>query len=264
MQFLKIPSRIITDGFWAQMSSAARALYPTLLRFSDGNFCPVYPGSNKLMELTGFKHKSSIRKAREELKKMGLIMYAPGTGRTNTRYFFTFPWIASGAPVGDAGDYPTGLVQQDRGVVEDELEYKQIQISINQHVQSNPASNPEKNYSRLVSLFGQKLVSQALKECELSCLPVSEENLEKILYRSGFTNSWDHILDYLESSLTHGSFELIRSSFLSEQNGILFFSDCLPDHLKVLLNNTVKNSRIIFEPDDKTNETRTLVRQSRI
>ena len=91
-----------------------------------------------------------------------------------------------------------------------------------------------------------------------------KENIEKIVSRSGFTNSWDHILDYLESSLTHGSFELIRSSFLSEQNGILFFSDCLPDHLKVLLNNTVKNSRIIFEPDDKTNQTRTLVRQSRI
>jgi len=38
---------LIDAGIWAEMSPAARTLYPVLLRFSDRNFSPVYPGSKK-------------------------------------------------------------------------------------------------------------------------------------------------------------------------------------------------------------------------
>ena len=50
----------------------------------------AHPGSNRLLELTGFKQKSSLRKAREELQEVGLILVKKGSGRTNSTYHFIF------------------------------------------------------------------------------------------------------------------------------------------------------------------------------
>ena len=90
LQYFKFITDVIRSGTWARLSSAARALYPVLLSFTDRHFSPVYPGSNRLLELTGFKQKSSLRKAREELQEAGLILVKKGSGRTNSTYHFIF------------------------------------------------------------------------------------------------------------------------------------------------------------------------------
>ena len=91
--FFKFATGIIESGLWAKMSATARTLYPVLLRFSDRNFKYVYPGAQCLMQLTGFKSKASLKRARKELVALGLISVQTGVGRRNTRYFFHFETI---------------------------------------------------------------------------------------------------------------------------------------------------------------------------
>jgi len=93
--YFKFFNDIIESGCWATLSSAARSLYPVLLKFSDSNFKPVWPGTDKLLLLTGFKSKKSLQAARKELHTAGLIDYVPGTGRTSTRYYFRFDYRGS-------------------------------------------------------------------------------------------------------------------------------------------------------------------------
>src|SRR5690606_13774350 len=107
---------LIDSGVWARMSGAARTLYPVLLRFSDRNFKPVYPGTKRLLELTGFKQKASLRRARAELVDLGLITLATGSGRTNTRYHFCFDGVATAPPTGSAERPSVGLAEPLPGV----------------------------------------------------------------------------------------------------------------------------------------------------
>ncbi|MFN3247238.1 MAG: helix-turn-helix domain-containing protein, partial [Leptonema sp. (in: bacteria)] len=153
LTYFKFVCELIDAGIWAKMSPAARTLYPVLLRFSDRNFSPVYPGSKKLMELTGFKQKSSLRKARNELVELGLISITLGNGRKNTIYHFRFDWItprgtqkypsesrnptttegSNSTPVGDTGVAAPGYSPIPP--------YNQIQISINNHPVPSTNSN---------------------------------------------------------------------------------------------------------------------------
>ena len=98
-KFFKFMSDIIESGTWARLSAAARALYPVLCKFSDENFKYVWPGTEELLRLTGFKSKKSLQEARRELQEMGLIDVVPGTGRSTSRYYFRFDYTGSGVDI---------------------------------------------------------------------------------------------------------------------------------------------------------------------
>jgi len=100
--YIRIMSDIIDSGIWAKLSSAARTLYPVLLKFSDYNFKPVWPNTETLLGLTGFSTKKSLNEAKRDLERHGLLHVIPGSGRTSTRYYFRFDYPGSKiTPLGD-------------------------------------------------------------------------------------------------------------------------------------------------------------------
>ncbi|MDF3820328.1 helix-turn-helix domain-containing protein [Leptospira sp. 96542] len=100
--YIRLMTDIIDSGVWAELSHAAKTLYPVLLKFSDYSFKPVWPSTETLLRLTGFKTKKSIVIAKKELTKAGLLFQIPGGGRTSTRYHFSFHYQGSKiTPLGD-------------------------------------------------------------------------------------------------------------------------------------------------------------------
>jgi len=83
---------LIDSGVWAQLSTTARTLYPVLCRFTNESFKAVWPGTDELLRLTGFKTKKSLQQAKKELVDFKLIDIIPGTGRTSSRYYFRFDY----------------------------------------------------------------------------------------------------------------------------------------------------------------------------
>lgn len=90
--YLAIMSDILDSGTWAKLGPAAKALYPVLCKFSNHTFKPVWPGTDVLLALTGFKTKKSLQEARRELVDSGLLHIVPGTGRTPSYYYFRFDY----------------------------------------------------------------------------------------------------------------------------------------------------------------------------
>lgn len=86
---------IIESGIWAQLSAAARTLYPVLCKFSNERFKEVWPSTAELLRLTGFKTKKSLQQAKKELVSAGLIDVIPGSGRRSTYYYFRFDYPGS-------------------------------------------------------------------------------------------------------------------------------------------------------------------------
>lgn len=93
--YLAIMSDILDSGTWARLGPAAKALYPVLCKFSNHSFKPVWPGTDVLLKLTGFKTKKSLQEGKRELVEAGLIHVVPGTGRTPSYYYFRFDYPGS-------------------------------------------------------------------------------------------------------------------------------------------------------------------------
>lgn len=268
LPYFKFVSPLIDSGLWARMSSAARTLYPVLLRFSDKNFKYVYPGSRHLLKLTGFKQKSTLRKARKELVDLGLISITEGSGRTNTCYHFRFDVLVANAPQGGQKTTPpggnsvplSGSTGATPGASAEPPGYNQIHISINNHVQDEQKEALESRSSRvsegsekrkrdfLVRRFGQRNLDLAASECKLAGIDATSENLEKILYRNERTDrvSWEEIEKYLTDKISPASLDQIRDSWMEERDGWIVFTDRLPGHLKALLRRIT--DRVFFEP----------------
>ncbi len=270
-QYFKFVTALIDSGKWATMTPAARALYPVLLRFSDRHYREVWPGTQTLLKLTGFKQKASLRKARQELVELGLVTVAPGGGRKNSRYHFHFDWVTAaprsgtqespgaGRPVTPAGGTPPLGEGGDSTPP-----YNQIHISINNHADSGGAQAESlkdggkqagKEPSGLALLrerFGADSVRLALSECRLAGLPASAENVQKILYRGERPQgeSWADVEEFLASRISPGSLEMIRESLLEERDGVLVFRDSLPEYLKQLLRHF--DHKLFFEPRSAT------------
>ena len=262
-QYFKFVSALIDSGIWAGMSAAARALYPVLLRFSDRHYKEVWPGTQALLKLTGFKQKASLRKARQELVGLGLITLAQGSGRKNTRYHFHFDWVTGGPPSGVSARpaegtecVPGGALGTAAGVVPGTPRYNQIHISIN-NTQNPEAQNRASGkfeagtpaeLAGLKARHGHEAVRLALSECELSGLPPSAGNIQKILYRGDAPQgeSWSDVEEFLASRISPGSLKMIRESLIEERDGVLVFQDSLPEYLKQLLRRF--DHRLFFEP----------------
>lgn len=93
--YLAIMSDILDSGTWANLGPAAKALYPVLCKFSNHTFKPVWPGTDELLRLTGFKTKKSLQEARRELIEKGLLHVVPGSGRKSSHYYFRFDYPGS-------------------------------------------------------------------------------------------------------------------------------------------------------------------------
>lgn len=238
LPFAKLVTALFDRGVWARMSSAARALYPVLLRFSDGQFKGVYPGASRLMELTGFKHKKTIREARNELIALGLITATRGTGRTNTYYQFRFDWVGDtvGYPTGISSVLSGGIDRGSQGGSEHPLRmgpegptHNQIHISITNHVQSGIPAELENLRKR----FGEDRVRRALSECDLAGLDGNPANVESIL--SGKKRLWSVTREKLAGMISPDSLRLIEVALLTDDGSILRFDASLPAHLKKIL-----------------------------
>jgi hypothetical protein len=94
-QFIKFMTDIIDSGVWASLSPAAKTLYPVLLKFSDQYFKDVWPSTSLLLKLTGFRSKKTLISAKRELASAGLLYFKSGTGRTNSKYIFSFNYEGS-------------------------------------------------------------------------------------------------------------------------------------------------------------------------
>lgn len=258
LPFFKFVSAVIESGLWGRMSSAARTLYPVLLRFSDRNYKEVYPGSQRLLELTGFKQKSTLRKARQELVKLGLISVTAGSGRRSTHYAFRFdfarrgsrdaPWEAPSRPSAAPAADPLGGENCELPGQQGRPPYNQIQISINNHPAGPTPTNEQSRLDFLSRRFGAHALELARNECALTGASPTAANLEMILYRSPGSSptEWSALETMLASKISAGSMALIRNAFLGEKAGLLVFSDDLPGQLKVLLERT--GQRVFFEP----------------
>ncbi|MCB1309416.1 MAG: helix-turn-helix domain-containing protein [Leptospiraceae bacterium] len=259
LPYFKFVSALIDSGIWADLSPAARALYPVLLRFSDRDFKPVYPGSQVLLKLTGFKQKSTLRKARKELEEKGLVVQARGTGRTNTCYHFRFDFARPQNPhEGGERAHPRGATEERSGVLTGDAPggagragYNQIHVSIHNNVQKESDESEDPGLEFLRQRFGVDAVKRAGAECRLAGLPRSLENLEKILYRDrpGEQLSWSDLQYKLRGSISQSSMDIIGHAFLEERNGLFMFQDSLPDHLKILLERICP--RLFFVPESE-------------
>ncbi len=110
--YLAIMSDILDSGTWAKLGPAAKALYPVLCKFSNHSFKPVWPGTDILLKLTGFKTKKSLQDAKRELVEAGLIHVVPGTGRTPSYYYFRFDYPGSKVDIESHRDtkiHPRGI-----------------------------------------------------------------------------------------------------------------------------------------------------------
>lgn len=239
LPYFKFVSALIDQGIWARMSAAARTLYPVLLRFSDRHFKPVWPGTKVLLELTGFKQKASIRKARQELVKLGLIAMTPGTGDQRTFYHFRFDWGDTEIPRGGAranpaagqADAPGRGGAATGGGVREEPPYNKIHISIINNVPGRQELLP------LEKRFGTDTVRSAVQLCAQEGLDVTPANVEKILYRDrpGPEGSFSALEAELSRIVAPGSVEEIRRAYAGSRDGRPVFSDDLPDYLKALV-----------------------------
>lgn len=267
LPYFKFVCALIDAGIWAKMSPAARTLYPVLLRFSDKHFSPVYPGTKKLLELTGFKQKASLRKARKELISLGLISITLGQGRKNTIYHFRFDWIQ---PTGISG-YPSEVhrntplrnknvsLRDARSAPKEghpsTPPYNEIHISINQGVPRNPVFKKKKEKANtdplkeLKKIYGEKEVEKAIYESRIAGLPVTPETIEKILKGKVLSagENLEELLSLLENKISTTSLHMIKKSFLRQENGYLVFSEELPLYLKTIL--LKFSERILFEAD---------------
>ncbi|MCE9598417.1 MAG: helix-turn-helix domain-containing protein [Spirochaetia bacterium] len=238
LPFAKLVTALFDRGIWARMSGAARALYPVLLRFSDGQFKGVYPGASRLMELTGFKHKKTIREARNELIALGLVVATRGTGRTNTYYHFRFDWVGdtSSTPSGIAGSLPGGHGKASVGVEsrtlrmpQGEPPHNQIHISITNNVHPSIPAELE----NLRRKFGEEKVRLALSECDLAGLDANPANVESIL--SGRAGCWGAMREKLAGMISPDSLKLLESALIEDDGVSMRFDASVPLHLKKIL-----------------------------
>ena len=242
LYYFKFVTSVIRSGLWATLSPAARALYPVLLSFSDRDFSPVYPGSNRLLELTGFKQKSSLRRAREELQKAGLILVRTGTGRTNSTYHFLFdslrgsqshPWSSASPPPAEQEGPPQPSDEAPLRGKSEQVPYNQIHISINNQGEPVPTKGAWE---------------KARNECLMAGIPPTNENVQKILSREHGTGpmAWNQVLDKLRGRMSEGSIRLLAECYRGESDGWIRLSDEVPEYLKTILLQIC--DQILFEP----------------
>lgn len=237
--YLAIMSDILDSGTWANLGPAAKALYPVLCKFSNHTFKPVWPGTDELLRLTGFKTKKSLQEARRELINKGLLDVVPGSGRKSSHYYFRFDYPGSRVDIerhreaslsrrGVAG-YPPGGA----GHIPEEgsaVSPNHINIHINKLTQTTNNNNPDV-LSLLNEFFGNRSTRGDFKE------HLVQEMLEKYgqlevgeAVRIAISRGKDGDIRYLEGILKNRSTD---KSAKSEDLANPFAGGAIPEKLKI-------------------------------
>ncbi|MBP7280184.1 MAG: helix-turn-helix domain-containing protein [Leptospiraceae bacterium] len=259
-QYIKFMSDIIDSGLWGKLSPAAKTLYPVLLKFSDQNFKQVWPSTETLLKLTGFKTKKSIALGKKELIKEGLLQYKPGSGRTNSTYYFSFNYERSkitpqwdkAVSLKEGCGYPSGA---DFRKTEDvaAVSPNNLNITIN-NTQSNKQDTETFTIARLIDLYGVECVDSALQIAQLKglegnmsyiqgiCKNVTREKSgNKPIFGQDIDNaqhvidSWKDFLEWSRSHLTRSSVETLETISVEVDGRSIFIKQKLGEFLKQII-----------------------------
>lgn len=270
--YIRLMTDIIDSGVWAGLSHAAKTLYPVLLKFSDYNFKPVWPNTETLMRLTGFKTKKSIVSAKKELTQAGLLYQVPGSGRTSTRYHFSFHYEGSRiTPLGDTNftprdsetGTPEGAKQAGKGGADGTPNHINITISNTNNVPATPAAlemerekEGKKGFENLVALFGPEIALEAYKKAvslhmesdntylqSLCRELVSKQRQEvlkteqKIPMEDGLSHpaSWAGFLSWASKELTQSSWNQLERMQVQMDGNVIVIGSPLQGHLRQIV-----------------------------
>ena len=271
--YIRLMTDIIDSGVWAGLSHAAKTLYPVLLKFSDYNFKPVWPNTETLMRLTGFKTKKSIVSAKKELTRAGLLYQVPGNGRTSTRYHFSFHYEGSRiTPLGDAsitlGGFETdasgGSKLVSKGGADGTPNHINITISNTNNLPAVPTpgelgkiKEEKKAFETLVELFGPEIALKAYQKAvslhmesntsyvqslcrELISTQRQEviKTEQKVPEEETFSHpaSWAGFLSWASKELTQSSWNQLGKVQVEADGNVIVVTSPLQGHLRQIVN----------------------------
>ncbi|MEM7179524.1 MAG: helix-turn-helix domain-containing protein [Spirochaetota bacterium] len=239
--YIKLMSDIIDTGLWAKLSPAARTLYPVLLKFSDKSFKPVWPGTGTLLQLTGFKSKKSITAAKKDLINAGLLHTKPGTGRTNTTYYFSFHY-----------KHPQrGILGTHREVNRESAEgfVKVVQEGRAAAPELDPINNYQKtsiDYEAIMNDYGIDIFNHCLAKAREKamesnliyirklCADYSINNKETVK-KKNTSQKWFSFLRWASGTITEASLQQLQDAYVKEEEGIIFIHEPSTTVLKEII-----------------------------
>ncbi|MBE7413439.1 MAG: helix-turn-helix domain-containing protein [Leptospiraceae bacterium] len=262
--YIKLMSDIIDSGTWGELSSAARSLYPVLLKFSDQNFKPVWPNTETLMRLTGFKSKKSIIEGKRDLAQKGLIQFKSGTGHSSSKYFFSFAYKNSKIePQGWKNGYPGGgggsasEAEKEISMESPGRNPNNINITItnNQKVPYLKEKNSENKLSAnsLIDEFGSQIFAIATEKAQAKGLEknyayiqaICKSELEKSLKFNQtkkeespqpiIAPSWEGFLEWAKKYLPNSSINYFRNLDIHFEGRTIFIKGEVPVFQKQIL-----------------------------
>ncbi|MDI7217249.1 helix-turn-helix domain-containing protein [Leptospira santarosai] len=260
--YIKFFADIIESGVWAGLSSAAKTLYLVLLKFSDQHFKPVWPSTEILLKLTGFKTKKSIIQGKKDLIQAGLLQVTPGTGHTSSRYYFCFNYPGSKIPPqGYIFGTPGGEILGTPGVSEGrspgfgEGNPNHINITITNNQNQEPSKKANLTLNDLEKKYGSSVLSEALSiaktrgmEANLKYVQGICKNLErtdnnptmpefnpnrKSSYEKDAT--WKGFLLWSKDRLTRSSIEVLEKIRVEPDGRTLCILDSVPESLQMII-----------------------------
>ncbi|MCW7470915.1 helix-turn-helix domain-containing protein [Leptospira kanakyensis] len=270
--YIRLMTDIIDSGVWAELSHAAKTLYPVLLKFSDYNFKPVWPNTETLMRLTGFKTKKSIVSAKKELTHAGLLYQVPGSGRTSTRYHFSFHYEGSRiTPLGDTNRLPRdsemgsseGSKPVGKGGADGTPNHINITISNTNNVPAPPSASEmgkekeeKKAFETLVELFGPEIALEAYKKAvslhmesntnyiQSLCRELVSSQRQEVLKTEqkypmeelvSHPASWAGFLSWASKELTQSSWNQLDRIQVQTDGNVIIVTSPLQGHLRQIV-----------------------------
>lgn len=257
--YIKFYADIIESGVWANLSSAAKTLYLVLLKFSDQHFKPVWPSTEKLLKLTGFKTKKSIIQGKRDLIQAGLLQVTPGTGHTSSRYYFCFnyqgtkippqgyiPGYPGGEEIGNSGVPKKGT----QGFEEGAPNHINITITNNQN-QELEKKKAQLSLSGIEEKYGTPILTEALtiakargmetnlryvqgicKNLRRTDVPEFNQNEEATYPKD---NTWKGFLQWSKDRLTRTSIEQLERVKVEPDGRTLCILEPLPETLRMII-----------------------------
>nr|WP_244241791.1 helix-turn-helix domain-containing protein [Leptospira jelokensis] len=271
--YIRLMTDIIDSGVWAELSHAAKTLYPVLLKFSDYNFKPVWPNTETLMRLTGFKTKKSIVSAKKELTSAGLLYQVPGNGRTSTRYHFSFHYEGSKiTPLGDTQIHlrepekdPSGGPKLDaKGGSFGTPNHINITISNTNNAQTpkemgeglGQTKEEKKDFESLVDLFGPEIALEAYRKAvslhmesnasyvKTLCRELVSQQRKEVLNLGQIQSSpattphpasWSGFLAWASKELTESSYRQLERVKVETDGNVIVVTSPVLGHLRQII-----------------------------
>lgn len=261
--YIKFFADIIESGVWAGLSSAAKTLYLVLLKFSDQHFKPVWPSTEILLKLTGFKTKKSIIQGKRDLIQAGLLQVTPGTGHTSSRYYFCFNYKGSkippqgyifGHPGGGNEGAPEVSERRPQGSGEGTPNHINITITNNQN------QEPEKkkihlSLDVLEEKYGPSILSEALsiakargmeaniKYVQGICKNLMKTDLDTVVPEFNQNQegsqeqeaTWRGFLLWSKDRLARSSIEILERTRVEPDGRTLCILDAVPESLRMII-----------------------------